>query len=153
MAIDFYESFYQDFSPTLKVFQATATFGFNFGNYFTTGKFYAETKGFYVRLSDDVGFQDKQYPSVKQSLFYYHKKLTLEGFVWTGFQIYAVRNDGFVVFNLTEKYLGAFGGSVQYMLNRKTSLKFKIARGKFKESGRGVLANSVNAGLFLGYAF
>jgi len=149
--IDVYASFYRDYTPELKVLQVTGTFGFNFGNYFTTGSFYMETKGIYIRLSDEIGFNGKQFPSVKQSLFYYRKRITLSVYFWTGFQVFAVRNDGFLVFNLAEKHLGAWGGSVRYDMSKKSSLTVKIAGGRFKELGLDGIAHSYNVALIAGY--
>ncbi len=152
VAIDVYGSFYNDYSPNLKVLQVDGTFGFYFGNYFTTGSFYAETKGSYIELSENVGFGSKQFPSVKQSLFFYRKKFTLEAFLWTGFQVFAVTNNGFIVFNLAEKHLGALGGSIKYEFNNKASLKLKITHGRFKELGLDNISKSFTIALLGGYS-
>jgi hypothetical protein len=68
--IDVYVSWYNNFTPAITVLQATGTFGFYFGNYFTSGNFYAETKGHYIKLSEDIGFGDKQYASVEAFLIF-----------------------------------------------------------------------------------
>jgi len=151
-AVDVYGSFYNAYSPNLNVLQVDGTFGFYFGNYFTTGSFFAETKGSYIELSDDIGFGKTQFPSVKQSLFYYRKNFTLEAFLWTGFRVFAVTNSGFVVFNLAEKHLGALGGSLKYALNNKASLKLKITHGRFKELGLDDISKSFTIALLGGYS-
>jgi hypothetical protein len=133
--IDVYHSWYNNFIPELNVLQVTGTFGFYLGNYFTSGNFYAETKGHYIKLSEDIGFGDTQYASVKQSLSYFYKRLTLSGFIWVGYQVFGIQKDGFVVYNLAEKHLGAFGGYVKFGLSQKSSLKLEVAQGRFKEFG------------------
>ncbi len=140
--IDVFGSFYNNYQPNLKALQVSGTFGFYFGNFFTYGGFYAETKGHYIRLSDDVGFGETQYPSVRQSLSYFYKKLTVEGFWWAGFQAFAVQNDGFVVYNLAERHLGAVGGAIKFVLGKNASLKLKYARGRFKELGAEAVVKS-----------
>lgn len=140
--LDIFGSFYNNYEPNLRVLQVTGTFGFYFGNFFTYGGFYAETRGHYIRLSDDVGFCETQYPSVRQALSYYYKKITVEGFWWAGFQAFAVQNDGFVVYNLAERHLGAVGGAVKFILGKKASLKLKFAQGRFKELGADAVVKS-----------
>ncbi|NIV15597.1 MAG: hypothetical protein GWN62_31360, partial [Aliifodinibius sp.] len=96
VGLDVYGSFYSDYNPDLKLIQLTGQFGFYFGNYFTTGSFFAQTKGYYINLSDKVSFGDDQYASIEQSLSYFYKDVTLKAFFWTGFQVLGVQNDGFV---------------------------------------------------------
>jgi hypothetical protein len=151
--IEFYGSFYNNYVPNLKVLQITATFGFNFGNYFQSGSFYAETKGHYIKLSEEVGFGETQFPSVQQSLFYYYKRLTLGAFFWAGYQLFAIQNDGFVVYNLAERHLGAYGGSFKYAISTKASIKLKISRARFKELGLDEIVKSTSVVLIAGLSF
>lgn len=132
-SLDVYASFYNDYLPALRVFQYTGKFGFYFGNYFTYGRFYSQTTAHHIQLSENIGIADKKFSSVEQSLSFYRGNLTLEGFFWTGYQVFGVQKDGFVVFNLSERHLGAIGGSVKYGLTPRTSTRLSISRGRFKE--------------------
>lgn len=149
--IDVYVSWYNNFTPAITVLQATGTFGFYFGNYFTSGNFYAETKGFYIKLSEDIGFGDKQYASVEQSLSYFYKNLTLGGYIWAGYQVFGIQKDGFVVYNLAEKHLGAYGALVKFGLSEKSTLKFEVSRGRFKEFGSDQIANYLTFLVIVGF--
>jgi hypothetical protein len=139
--IDVYASWYNNFVPELNVLQVSGTFGFYVGNYFTSGNFYAETKGHYIKLSEDIGFGNTQYASVEQSLSYFYKNLTLSGFFRVGYQVFGIQKDGFVVYNLAEKHLGAYGGYIKFGLSKKSSLKLEVAQGRFKEFGSDQVAN------------
>lgn len=132
-AIDVYASRYNNFVPELTVLQATGTFGFYVGNYFTSGNFYLETKGHYIKLSEDIGFGDTQYASVEQNISFFYKNLTLSGFFWAGYQVFGIQKDGFVAYNLAEKHLGAYGGYIRFGSGKNSSLKLEVARGRFKE--------------------
>lgn len=151
--VDVYASFYNNYIPDFTALQFTATFGFYFGNYFTYGSFYSETRGHYIQLSEDVGFTDKEFASIEQSLYFTRDKVTLQAFLWSGFQVFGVQKDGFVVFNLGERHLGAYGGSIKYAFTKKSSLKLAVARGRFKEVGLDEIASSLNFTLLLGYTF
>lgn len=133
--VQVYHSKYSNFTPDFSALQVTGIFGFFFGNAFLNQRFYAETGGSYIRHSTDAGFGATEFASVRQSLKYFYKSLTIEGFVWTGKQAFAVQNYGFVVFNLPEEHQGAFGGSLEIALNPKSSLTLKVSQGRFKELG------------------
>jgi hypothetical protein len=150
-AIDFYASLYERYAPRLEVYQVSGTFGFYFGNYFTSGNFYAETKGHYIELSDDIGFGGKKFASVEQSLSYYYKNLTLSGFIWAGYQVFGIQKDGFVVYNLAEKHLGAYGASIKQGLSSKSSLKLEVSRGRFKELGADKISTSLKFLVIAGF--
>jgi len=150
--IDIYGSFYNNYAPNLKAVQITATFGFNFGNYYQSGSFYAETRGHYINLSEEAGFGETQFPSIEQSLFYYYKKFTMEAFFWIGYQLFAVQNNGFVVYNLAERHLGAYGGTIKFGLSNKASIKIKISRARFKELGLDEIVKSTSVVLITGFS-
>jgi hypothetical protein len=154
MGLDAYVSSYDDYAPdALTVLQLTATGGFNFGDYYTTGSFYARTRGHYIQLSDDIGYNDKAFSSIEQSLFFYYKKWTLETFAWAGKQVFGVQKDGFVVYNLGEKHTAAYGGSVAHALGKASSLKLEVSRGNFKELGSSGTAHFLKAMLMLSHTF
>jgi len=85
------------------VFQISPKFGFYVGDYYSYGSFYLETRGYYIRLSDDVGF-GKNFLSAEQKISYSYKNFVLSLSGWLGEQSFAVKNNGFVVYNLSEKY-------------------------------------------------
>ena len=154
MGVDVYVSSYKDYVPdSLTVLQLTATGGFNFGDYYTTGSFYARTRCHYIRLSDDIGYNDKQFTSVEQALFYYYKEWTVQAFAWVGSQVFSVQKDGFVVHNLGEKHMAEYGGSVTYAYNKSSSVKLEVSRGNFKELGYNTTAHFLKCMAMMSFKF
>jgi len=106
-------SLYQDYSPELTVYQISPYGGFYFGKYYKYGSFYTSLKGYFIKLSKDIGL-GKNFNSVELNLSYFYKSFTGRVFGWFGKQSFAVRNGGFVVFNLSEKHKGGYGTSLSY---------------------------------------
>lgn len=136
--IDFNYSYYKDYQlPSdkgLSVFQVNPDFGYYFGNYYRYGSFYANLKGYYISLSDDTGY-GKDFYSVEGSLNYYYKKFVAVLTAWGGEQSFAVKNHGFIVYNLAEKYKGGYGFSLKYIINPKISITGKFSENTFRERG------------------
>ncbi|WP_029520932.1 hypothetical protein [Persephonella sp. IF05-L8] len=116
----------------LSVFQVSPKLGFYIGDYYNYGSFYLETRGYYIGLSDDVGF-GKNFLSIEQNISYYYKEFTLSLSGWIGEQTFAVKNDGFVVYNLSEKYKSGYAFSIGYNMNKKTRISAGISQDRFKE--------------------
>ncbi|WP_457641202.1 hypothetical protein [Persephonella sp.] len=116
----------------LSVYQISPKFGFYLGDYYSYGSFYLETRGYYIRLSDDVAF-GQNFLSVEQNISYFYKNLTLNLSGWIGKQTFAVKNNGFVVYNLSEKYESGYSASVKYIFNKQSSVTAGINQDRFKE--------------------
>ena len=58
--------------------------------------------------------KNSDYFSIDGNLRYYYKNYDFYIGAWIGDQIFAVRNGGFVVYNLTEKYKGGIYGGAGY---------------------------------------
>ncbi len=151
--IDLYQSFYPNYIPDLQVTQANATFGFYSGNYFRGGQLYFRTRGTYIRLNKEVGYTDTEYASVQQTVSYYKGKIRIAGFFWTGYRVFAVDNDGFAVFNLPERHIGALGSSVTYETSLKSRLTLTLSEGRLKELGIDRVVKYWNLTLAAGYNF
>jgi len=121
-------------STGLSVFQISPKFGFYVGDYYSYGSFYLETRGYYIRLSDDVGF-GKNFLSAEQKISYSYKNFVLSLSGWLGEQSFAVKNNGFVVYNLSEKYKSGYSASLKYILNENASITAGINQDRFKEIG------------------
>ncbi|WP_456464653.1 hypothetical protein [Persephonella sp.] len=121
-------------STGLSVFQLSPKFGFYLGDYYNYGSFYLETRGYYIRLSDDVAF-GKNFFSVEQNVSYFYKNFVLSLSGWIGEQTFAVKKDGFVVYNLSEKYKSGFSASIKYILSKKSSITAGLSQDRFKEVG------------------
>ena len=139
--IDGYFTRYENYSVSnqasdnpLFVFQLTPKLGFHFKPGLNT-RLYVEVKANYISLSEGLDNLDEDdFYSIRQSLTCYYEKLTLSGYVWSGRQVFAVRNGGLTVFNLPEKHTGGYGASVGYMIG-KTDLSIGWQSESFRDIG------------------
>lgn len=148
--INVYKGFYDNYQPSLNTTQADVYFGFYFGNYFKGNYFYTETKGSYINLSQEIGFNQKQLPSIEQNLYWYLNSTTINLKWWSGYRVFAVEKGGFVLFNLAEKHIGGLGASVKFGLGKNSSLEVKAERRLFKELGRGAVSQSLSGTVVYG---
>lgn len=152
--VDVYTSVYSRHVPdALHVLQVTATGGYYFGEYYRYGSFFARTRANYIRLSDDVGFEETELGSIEQSLSYYRGGWTVKASAWFGRQLYGVQNDGFIVRNLSEVHRGAFGGSVEYAVTGAWTVKLDVSRGRFSEPDSQKDSSVYSYLVLLGYSF
>ncbi|WP_456401103.1 hypothetical protein [Persephonella sp.] len=138
LGFDIHYSIYPNYQTQKKskllVFQLTPVVSLTFGNYYKYGSFTLTVKGYYIKLSEDTGF-GKNFISAEGSLDYYIKNITTGFSIWGGEQSFAVKNHGFVVYNLSEKYSGGYTIYVRYTFNPKFSVKAGYNYFRFKELG------------------
>jgi|GEM_PF-2926672 len=137
--VDVYRSQYPDYksdqttssiTPELVMTQITPTLGINFGK----GMFYSETRAFFISGAiDKTSSNVKSYSSIQESLFFYYKKLTVNIKAWSGKQVFAVRSDGFVVFNTSEEHLGGSTLSVGWKLSQSLAVTLASSREYFED--------------------
>ena len=66
-------------------------------------------------------------------------------------ELFGIQKDGFVVYNLAEKHLGAYGASIKQGLSSKSSLKLEVSRGRFKELGADEISTSLKFLVIAGF--
>jgi hypothetical protein len=131
---------YPNFDGGLGVLQLSPGVGLNFGDATGTRFLYAQVRGHYVRLLDEVVAEDgaaleRNLASMQTTVDYFHGPVTLSGFVWSGEQSFAVRQAGFTAFNLSEKHTGGYGGSLKVALGSKASLSVGLYNERFRDIG------------------
>ncbi len=138
IGIDLNYTYYKNYrvgaKKGLSIYQVTPEGGYYFGDYYRYGSFYGKIKGYYIKLSDDLG-SGKEFYSLEGSLDYFYKKYVLGVSGWAGEQSFAVRNHGFVVYNLAEKYKRGFSVYMKYILNKNINFTGKYSQNTFKERG------------------
>ncbi len=122
--------------------------------YYTTfGTFYSGAKFYYITLnrSNEIGLEDKNFYSVEAFLHFYRGKTDLGFSVWKGEQVFAVKNGGFVVYNLAEKYKSGVSVEGGYYFTKNYRLGATISVNKFEdlETGNDVTQTAVT--ISLGY--
>jgi len=153
IGVNFYNSSYQNANPSLNVLQISPQAGYYFGDYFSYGSFYIDLRVHYISLSDEVGWAQQSFISFRPSLSYFFKKLTLNGYCWFGEQAYAVRNDGFVIYYLPEKYRSGFGASLKMQWNSNLSTFISFSKEVFEELGNSADVFSSTALFSLSWTF
>lgn len=97
-------SIYNDSPVDLNVLQIRPHYGFYFA---ALGKrLYSESRFYYIHLDEYIGNTLKNNYSFEQLFSTYVGQADFKLSGWVGQQIFAVKNEGFVVYNLSDRYLG-----------------------------------------------
>jgi len=114
LGLELDDSDYGDSSTNLSVFQAVPHFGFYFNG--LGRKLYSDTRLYYIYKNKDLGISQDNFYSLEQSLSYLSGSSDFKVSAWIGQQMFAVKNGGFVVYNLSDKYLGGLEAEAGYRL-------------------------------------
>jgi hypothetical protein len=156
LGADIYYSYYADYTSDdsaakgLRVIQVEPGAGFAFGDYSSgIGSFYTKIYYDYIR-PDNGGFAQLRdnYHSAGVSLKNFNGKWTTVIGGWIGKQVFAVRNSGFVVYNLTEEHKGGAEFSVHYAISDSSGVKVQYGYEKFKETGYDDASSEALSGFF-----
>ncbi|KAF0170500.1 MAG: hypothetical protein FD161_4592 [Limisphaerales bacterium] len=143
---------YEDFGTGLEVLQLAP----KFGRVLATGADWtlrADTHGYWVNASEDVGFARRNFFSAEERLTLFWDRWTFAAFGWTGRQAFAARGDGATLFNLPEKHTTGYGAEVKRALSDRAAVSFRFNREEFRELG-GTTTSAAHTFLtMLGYTF
>jgi hypothetical protein len=135
----------------LHVWQAVPSVGKYLGNPIITGTFFIQAKLNLIAI--DGNQDDNTYFSAEGEMSWTYGSLNLNLGAWGGTQICAVRNDGFSVYNLPEKYSGGVKFKTGYALTDNTSLNLGVALDKMSEDTSGADVDVITYNLSLGHRF
>lgn len=139
--------------PSTKVFQ----FAPHFGKYFYTENltFYTWVKGYYIKVEDttDFSFSQSNYFSGECGIHFYKDKFDAGVSLWGGKQIFAVKNSGFVVYNLADIYKGGilFDGGYKIDKNYKVGFTLSLNRLQYPDTGEDAVQTSITG--YVGYTW
>ena len=104
------------------------------------GSLYADVTAYYIHVtdSDTLGIDKSNYYSLDAALRYYYGSYDFKIGGWAGQQVFAVKNGGFVVYNLEEKYKGGAYGEVGYTFKNGLRVSFNLSVNRFSEGGNKV---------------
>ncbi|AEH44025.1 hypothetical protein Thein_0140 [Thermodesulfatator indicus DSM 15286] len=120
-------------SNDLRVFQFSPRFGYFFA---ALGKrIYGESRFYFILLNDYVGSFDKNNFSFEQYFSTYIGLTDFKISAWIGKQVFAVKNEGFVVYNLSDEYLGGFSFEVGRKVTTKLRVALNLSQEWLKHSG------------------
>ncbi len=143
---------YEDFGTGLEVTQLAPKLGL----VLATGADWtlrADTRGYWIHLSEDVGFARRNFFSAEERLSLLWNRWTFAAFGWSGRQIFAARGDGATIFNLAEKHTAGFGAEVKRSLSDRAAVSFRFNRAEFRELGGTTTAAAHTFLTQLGFTF
>ena len=143
---------YEDFGVGLEVMQLSPKFGrvLAAGTDWTLR---ADTRGYWVNVSENVGFGRRNFFSAEERLTLFWDRWTFAAFGWTGRQAFAARGDGATLFNLPEKHTAGYGAEVKRALSDRAAVSFRFNREEFRELGGTTTAAAHTFLTMLGYTF
>jgi hypothetical protein len=127
-------SSYPDYGGGLDVVQAAPSAGFTA---YTSGDgvLAGTVRGYAIHLSDDPGLGATDFFSAEVALSYTLGGWTVSGSAWGGEQAFAVRDGGFLAFNLSELHTGGFGGGLRWVVTPRTALSAGLYVERFQDVG------------------
>ncbi len=149
---DYYEASlyytgYPDNNTDKQVWQIVPKIGKYLGDPITTGTFLLQSK--LNLIARETG---SSYFSAEAEIYWYYGDVSLNVGVWKGSQLYAVRNDGFIVYNQGDKHTGGQKFEAGYALTDNFSLKAGISQEQITETTGNEVDFSVYT-LSLGFTF
>ncbi len=150
--IDIYYSNYGDYFPSFNAIQFSPHFGLTFMFDRTQG-LYLNSKAIYIMLSEPISFNKDNFFSVQETLTYFNSNLSVSVYALFGEQMFAVRQNGFLVYNVADLMKNGFGGSIAYSFSPKFFLKAGVEYDKFDEEAYGTSASSTKFLISAGFTF
>ena len=137
---------FPDFTPRLEVVQLTPRLAATLWRDLDR-TLAADLRAHWIHLGDKALAGRTDFFSLEPRLVLAWDPWRLGIFGWTGTQSFALRNDGYTLFNLAERHTAGYGGDLRYTLNPRTAFTLRYAREEFRELGA---TNTAAANSFLG---
>ena len=150
--LNVYYSNYSDYTPSFNSIQLSPEFGFTFMFDRVQG-LYLNSYVNYIMLSEPIISEEDNFFSVKQTLTYFNNDLSVSVYAILGEQKFAVRQDGFLVYNVADLMKTGFGGYVTYSFTPAFFMKSGIEYDKFDEEAYGTSASSTKFVILAGFNF
>jgi len=132
--IGLYYSHYPN-TVNFNVYQVTPHTTIKLFSDYEKGTLYLDLTGYYIHVtdSDELGIGNDNYYSLDGALRYYYGSYDFKIGGWVGKQMFAVKNGGFVVYNLAEKYKGGAYGEIGYTFKNGLRVSFNLSVNKYTE--------------------
>jgi hypothetical protein len=99
----------------------------------------ADLRGYYITTDREVWSTDKEdFYSLEARVGLDRDDWGLGLFGWTGEQVFAVRQDGFIVFNLNELHTGGYGGELRCHVTPRSQATLRLADEYFSQFLSGI---------------
>ncbi len=133
--LDLFFSRYDDYFVPLRVVQLSPVLTWSFGDPPRRRYVYVELRGHLIVLGEEVGLEETTFLSAESAVSYIRDGWTFTASVWSGEQSFAVRQNGFTVFNLSEKHTGGYGVSARRVLNSRIAVTASVHNEQFRDFG------------------
>jgi hypothetical protein len=143
-------SHYGRYDGGLTAVQVTPAAGFTTGHADGAGLVGLVVRGYYIQLSTDAGLGDRSYLSAEAAASLTLRSVTLSGTAWVGEQAFAVRNAGFLVFNLAEVHTGGYGGGLRWVVAPRAAVSAGLYVERFSDFELGTSGSSRSLSAALG---
>ncbi len=135
----------------LQVWQASSKAGKYWTNPIFQGSFLFQAQLNLIAL-DEKQADTNSYLSAEGGISWFYNSVSLSLSAWGGSQRFPVRNDGFIVYNLSDKFNRGFKFQGSYALTKNSSIKLGVSNDKITEN-TGVDTTITVYSLSLGYTF
>ncbi|HET56480.1 MAG TPA: hypothetical protein ENN33_14875 [Ignavibacteria bacterium] len=150
--IDTYYSNYNNYTPSFNAVQLSPGFGLTFPFDRTQG-IYINSSANYIMLNKRIISDKRNYFSLQETLTYYKNRFSISAYVLFGEQKFAVRQKGFLVFNVADLMKNGYGASITYSFSRNFFLKGGVEFDKFDEEAYGTSATSTKFIILAGFNY
>ncbi len=130
--LDGYLSKYPKFQNDLEVVQLTPHVGVTFGKG-QHSVWNNDLRGYWIHLNRDFDALGDDFGSAEDRLSLGWRRWTFSAFGWVGKQLFAVRNDGFALYNMGEEHKAGYGAEVSYAFSEHVALKLRANREEFRD--------------------
>ena len=146
--VDVYASWYANYLPPVTITQVTPRVSCQLNSVLRV-----EATGYYIHPDKEIGLNKQNFYSLEGRLTRDFGRYEVGAFGWGGEQTFAVRNDGFVVFNLNEKHTGGFGGEVVRKFGKHTRLTTRVRNEQFSDFASQQATNQIAITMMLLHTF
>ena len=91
-----------------------------------------DVRGYWIHLGREFDGRQNYY-SVEERLSLKWHRWTLSGMGWVGQQMFAVRNQGFALYNMAEDHRGGYGAEIRHTFGRHLEIGFRFSREHFRD--------------------
>lgn len=149
-SLDVYYTNYNNYSPSFNAIQLSPGFGLTLPFSRTQG-IYIYSSADYIMLNKSILSNKRNYFSLRETLTYYNNRFSISAYALFGEQKFAVRQNGFLVYNVADLMKTGFGGSVTYSFTPNFFLKGGVEYDKFDEEAYGTSASSTKFIILAGF--
>lgn len=138
--LDMYVSHYEDYLPAATFYQFVPKASRTLAE-FNGFKLSGEGSIYYIYADEEIGLGQHSFWSTEGRLSLERGPVNLMLYGWAGQQTFAVRNDGFLVYNLNESHEGGYGAELRLKLDDISQLRIKMGIERFEDFATRISAN------------